>query len=116
MILSSLASLALAVMVAAAPAAAPATAPASPLGNLVHLHPHTLPDTRISLRLVNQAPSFRDVTVDGHAYTIPAGEALRIKAPAGTRIYAASRTPAYHRGDLILELTPTLADGNVNLR
>ena len=103
-----LTSLALAAMVA--------TAPASSLGNLIHLHPHTLPDTRISLRLVNQAPSFRDVKVDGHAYTIPAGQALRIKAPVGTLVYADSRTPSFHRGDVMLEVTPTLADQNVNLR
>ena len=103
-----LASLALAAIVA--------TAPASSLNNLVHLHGHTLPDTRVSLRLVNQAPSFRDVKVDGHAYTIPAGQALRIKAPVGTLIYADSRTPAFHRGDVMLEVTPSLGDQNVNMR
>ncbi len=103
-----LASLTLAAMVA--------TAPAGPFANLVHLHPHSNPDTRVTVTLVNQAHSFRDVKVDGHAYTIPCGQTLVVRAPIGTRIYADSRTPTLHRGDLMLEVSAASADQNIPIR
>ncbi len=103
-----LASLTLAAMVA--------TAPAGPFANLVHLHPHTSPDSRVTLTLVNQAHSFRDVQVDGHAYTIPAGQTLIVRAPIGTRIYAGSPTPTLHRGDLMVEVSADSANQNVPVR
>ena len=105
MILASLASITLAAMVA--------TAPATSLGTLVHLHPHTSSDTRITLTLINQAHSFRDIKVDGHAYTIPSGQNLVVRAPIGTRIYADSRTPTLQRGDLMLEVDARLANQNI---
>ena len=103
-----LTSLALAAMVA--------TAPSSPLSNLIHLHPHTNPDTRVTLTLINRAYSFRDVKVDGHAYTIPSGQTLTVRAPIGTRIYADSRTPTLHRGDLLLEVSAASADQKIPLK
>ena len=103
-----LASLTLAAMVA--------TAPAGPFANLVHLHPHTSPDTRVTLTLVNQAPSFRDIKVDGHAYTIRSGQTLVVKAPVGTRIYAESRTPTLRRGDLLLEVSADSANRHIPIR
>ena len=108
MILASLASFTLAAIVA--------TAPASPFANLVHLHPHTNPDTRVTLTLINRAHSFRDVNVDGHAYTIPSGQVLVVRAPIGTRIYAGSPTPTLHRGDLMLEVSAESADRNIPIR
>ena len=84
-----------------------ASAAVSPLSNMVHLHPKAAqPDTRISVTLVNQAYSFRDVQVAGHTYTVNPSHTLTIKAPAGTVIYAASRTPLLHRGDVVLAVTP----------
>ena len=86
-----------------------------PTANLVHFHPHAGADARISLTLVNQAPSFRDVKVGGHSYTIGSHGTLTIKAPVGTCVYADSRTPHLHRGDLMLEIKPELAGQNINL-
>ena len=82
-----------------------ASALASPLSTPVHLHPK-MPDTRINLSLYNKANGFRDVKIDGHSYTVPAHESLRVKAPAGTVIFADSRTPRFRRGDVMLQVTP----------
>ncbi len=82
-----------------------ASAVVNPFTNLVHMHPKQ-PDTRINVTLVNDSRDFRDVKVDGHTYTVLAHQGLSIKAPAGTVVYAASRTSAHKRGDALLELTP----------
>ena len=88
----------------------------SPLSHLVHLHPKAAqPDTRISVTLINQASSFRDVKVDGRVYTIGSHGTLTIKAPAGTPVFAESRTFEYRRGDLMLEIGATKTD-SVTLR
>ena len=83
-----------------------ATAAISPLSNILHLHPHAQTDTRIHLTLRNTSFMYRDVKIDEHSYTIRKNGTVTIKAPAGTRVYADSRTPFFHAGDVILELTP----------
>lgn len=85
------------------------------LSNVVHLHPRTAPDTRISVRLVNDTPRFQDVKVDGHVYTVLGHQTLRVKAPAGTVIYSESRTMSYRRGDAMLTMSPALDNHNVLL-
>lgn len=93
-----------------------ASAAVSPLSSLVHLHPRTRPaDTRVSLTLINSNPSFRDVQVDGHTYTVEPQHTLMIKAPAGTLVYAASRSLLHRRGDTLLEVTPTLNGQRVKM-
>ena len=82
-----------------------ASALASPLSGPVHLHPK-MPDTRINLSLYNNAHSFRDVKIDGHMYTVPSHQLLLVKAPAGTVIFADSRTSRFRRGDIMLEVSP----------
>jgi len=93
-----------------------ASAAVSPLSKLVHLHPHAQADTRISITLVNKAPMFQDVKVDGHIYTVLSNRALNIKAPAGTVIYADSSTGTHHRGEVIAELDPTLNKKAIELK
>ena len=89
----------------------------SPLSHLVHLHPKgTQPDTRVSIVLVNQSSSFRDVKVYGHSYTINSHGTLSITAPVGTAVFADSRTPDFHRGDVMLELEPANRDQRINIR
>ena len=81
----------------------------SPLSSLVHLHPRTrAADDRVSVTLINTNPSFRDLQVDGHTYTVEPLHTLTIKAPAGTLVYAASKSARHRRGDTLLQLTPTL--------
>ena len=93
-----------------------ASAAISPLSSLVHLHPHRAQtDDRISLTLYNKAFSFRDITVDGHTYTVEPQHELWIKAPAGTAVYAASRSPTHRRGDLLLEVTSKLNKQMIDL-
>ena len=93
-----------------------ASAAASPLSNLVHMHPHSKQDDgRVSVTLYNKALSFRDVTVAGQTYTVEPNHTLFIKAPIGTDVYAASRSSLHHRGDLLLEVTPSINKQTVNI-
>ena len=97
MILSSLAMLALS-----------ASAAISPL-NMVHLHPHVAQtDTRVRVEILNSGLTFRDVTVGEKTYTVEPQHALTIKAPAGTMVYAASRSSFHKRGDALLTLDPQM--------
>ncbi len=84
-----------------------AAAAVGPFSSIIHLHPKQT-DSRISVTLCNQGNGFRDVRVDGHTYTINQHGTLTIKAPAGTVVYAASRTPLYKRGDIMLQVTPQI--------
>ena len=93
-----------------------ASAAVNPFTHVVHMHPKAAqPDTRVSVVLYNSSVGFRDVKIDGHVYTVLSHNKLTIKAPAGTVIYADSRTPTYHRGDVMLEVTPQLDHQKVNL-
>ena len=81
----------------------------NPLSSLVHLHPRSpKSDHRIVVTLYNPSVTFRDLKIDGSIYTIHEHEQITIKAPVGTMIYTASRTPIHQRGDVMLELTPQL--------
>ena len=73
-------------------------------------------DTRVTIKLANVANGFRDVTIAGHEYEIPAHQLLDVKAPAGTAVYAASRTPEFKRGDLMVALTPEIDKTTVTVR
>jgi hypothetical protein len=94
-----------------------ASAAVNPFTNLVHLHPRPAqPDTRISLKIHNNGISFCDVRIDGHTYTVGEHKTVTVKAPAGTVIYADSRTPQYRRGDAIVAITPELNDHQIDLK
>jgi hypothetical protein len=69
--------------------------------------PHTK-DARVYVTLENKSSWFRDVTIDGHKYTVLPGELLAVKAPAGTVVYAASAFGKYRSGDAFLELNKSL--------
>ncbi len=89
----------------------------SPLPKLVHLHPHSVqPDYRISLALHNDAPIFQDIKIAGHSYTIGPHQGLKIKAPAGTIIYADSSTGAHHRGEVLVELSSQTENQVIDLQ
>ncbi len=89
----------------------------SPLSKLVHLHMHTpQTDSRISLTLHNTTPYFQDVAINGRTYTINGHQGLVIKAPAGTKIYAASSMGQHHRGELISELGTELSEKEIDLK
>jgi hypothetical protein len=93
-----------------------ASALANPFSNLVHLHPRPAQhDTRVSVVLYNKGISFRDVKIDGHIYTVTSHQMISVKAPVGTVVYADSKTPTYHRGDAIVEVTPKLNNQQINL-
>ena len=92
MILSSLTALVLA-----------AASTVSPISNG---HMQKQPDSRVTLTLANDSNSFMDVNIAGHVYEIAAHERLVVKGPAGTGVFAASRTSEFKRGDLMTALTP----------
>jgi hypothetical protein len=89
----------------------------SPLTKLVHFHPHSAqPDTRITFILRNDAPIFQDVKVAGRSYTILPHQAINIKAPAGTVIYADSTTGGHRRGDVLVEVSSQVKDKMLELQ
>ena len=71
-------------------------------------------DARVFVTLVNKSPLFRDVTIDGHKYTVMPNDLLTVKAPAGTVVYAASRYGKTHTGDPLLELVPAMDHSRVS--
>jgi hypothetical protein len=88
----------------------------SPLSKLVHLHTHpATSDNRVSLTVYNKGFLFRDLKIDGRVYTVLSGQMLRIKAPSGTVIYAASRTREFKRGDVVLEVTPSVDHKSITI-
>lgn len=93
-----------------------ASAAVPSLANLVHLHPRTARvDNRVVLTLYNSGHSFRDVKIEGRSYTVRPDHTLDLRAPEGTRIYADSLTPHHHRGDVLLEVTPSLQNQKIDL-
>jgi hypothetical protein len=84
-------------------------------GNLIHLHVKPITDSRVDVTLVNSAPGFRDIKVDGQLYTINSGHTLTIKAPAGTVIYTESRMRTLRRGDVLLQLDKQMDHTSVSI-
>jgi len=94
-----------------------ASAIVNPFTNLIHLHPKvTAPDTRVSIVLLNKALTFQDVKIGDKIYTVQASHTLAVKAPVGTVVYAASTSPAHHRGEVLVEVTPALNNQVVYLK
>lgn len=94
-----------------------ASAAVPQLSKAVHLHPHpALTDNRISFSIHNNAPIFQDVKVDGRSYTIMAHQNLKIKAPAGTLIFADSETGMHRRGEVLLEVSSQVQNQTLTLK
>jgi hypothetical protein len=72
-------------------------------------------DARVFVTLVNTSTVFRDVTIDGHGYTLMPHDLLTVKGPAGTVVYAASAFGKHHRGDALVALTPSMDHSRVAL-
>jgi hypothetical protein len=90
-------------------------ASASAAGTNHDLRPAHRKDARVFVTLVNKSVIFRDVMIDGHQYTLLPNELLTVKGPAGTVVYAASAYKKIHRGDALVELTPSLDHSRVSL-
>jgi hypothetical protein len=93
-----------------------ASAVVNPITHLVHMHPRPAQaDNRISVVLYNNSLTFQDVKIGDHLYTVNARHTLEVKAPAGTVVYAASRSFSHQRGDAILEVTPKVGNQKINI-
>jgi hypothetical protein len=88
---------------------------ASASGTNRDLRPTHAKDQRVVVTLVNKSFTFRDVTVDGHRYTLMPNELLTVKGPVGTVVYAASAYGKTHRGDPLVGLEPQLDKSRVTL-
>jgi hypothetical protein len=93
-----------------------ASAAVSPLSKLVHVHPHTQMDTRISVTLHNKSTIFQDVRIDGRPYEMKAGSTLTVKAPAGTQVIADGPTGLHKRGDVLVELSSAVNQSSIDLK
>jgi len=104
----------LAVLIAAG-GMAPA-ANASPLGRLLHLHPHAAEahDARITVLVYNKGQIFQDVKVDGRTYTVLPHRWLAIKAPVGTAVYADTPGIGHRKGDMLFGVTRDMKDATVS--
>lgn len=98
-------------------ALAPIAAQASPLGRLLHLHPGAAQsqDIRISVRLYNRGHLFQDVKVGDKVYTVMPHQSIRIKAPAGTAVYADSTGQGHRKGDLLFAVSAQVKDSTITL-
>lgn len=72
-------------------AMAPVVANAAPFGNFLHLHPVSDSKTgRISFTLVNKCDVAKDVTVDGHTYTLAPKQPVVVSALPGSKVIEGS--------------------------
>jgi len=96
-------------------AMAPASAHAWPIGKLFHLHPSADQnrDAAINVQFYNAGRMFQDVLVEGKIYTVKPHEYLRVTAPSGTPVFAASSTLGYRRGDLMFAINPKMNDKTI---
>ena len=97
-------------------AMAPAGANASGISKLLHLHPNVSENDqgRIVVSLYNRGALFQDVKVDGKIYTVLPHQALEIKAPNGTPVYANSTGAGYNKGDLLFSINPSMKGATVS--
>jgi hypothetical protein len=73
------------------------------------------PDTRITVEVYNNEARVQQVRVAGHIYTLMPWGHLTLKAPAGTQVFAVSRSVKHHRGDLLFAFAPALNQSTVTL-
>ena len=90
-------------------------ASASAAGTNHDLRPTHKKDARVFVTLVNKSPVFRDVTIDGHKYTVLPNDLLTVKGPAGTIVYAASTYGKAHTGDALVQLAPSMDHSRISL-
>jgi len=75
----------------------------------VHRHP-SVPDTRITVNLFNSNSIARQIKVNDRIYTMQAHQALSIKAPAGTNVYAENAGRLHQKGEVLFPVIPQLQD------
>jgi hypothetical protein len=90
-------------------------ASASAAGTNHDLRPTHKKDARVYITLVNKSSVFRDVSIDGHKYTVMPNDNLTVKGPTGTVVYAASRYGKVHTGDALVELVPSMDHSRISL-
>ena len=90
----------------------------SPFNALVDHHaPARQKDQRVSFVIHNVSLiRFDYLKIDGQTYTVPAHGAIAVKAPTGTVIFANSQFSRFHRGDVLLTVTPELSDSIIDLQ
>ena len=81
----------------------------------LHRHPSTEKDGRVTVHVRNTAGMFRDVKIGDRVYTVLAYQALRITAPAGTQVFAASPGATYNKGDLLFAINPQMENAIVSI-
>ena len=69
-------------------AMAPLVASAAPLANSLHLHSafSNAKNGRVSFTLVNKSDAAKDVTVDGHTYTLAPKQPVAVSAEPGSKV------------------------------
>jgi hypothetical protein len=93
----------------------PAVANAWPLGKAAHLHPQADQAANIAVQFYNKGTVAQDVKVGGTVYTVPAQQALTIKAADGTPVYADTASEGHKRGDVLFTFSSALKGAKVSI-
>ncbi|HZY63476.1 MAG TPA: hypothetical protein VFE38_13230 [Edaphobacter sp.] len=98
----------IALVLTAVSASAPIAINAAPFPHFFHLHPQpaVAQVTRYTFTIFNNTYAFQQFKINGITHTVPSHYNLVVKAPAGTRIYAASKIGDNPRGSLLFTVTP----------
>jgi DNA-binding beta-propeller fold protein YncE len=76
-----------------------------------HRHPGVLQaDTRITVNLFNSNSVARQVKINDRIYTMQPHQALTIKAPAGTNVYAENSGRLHQKGEVLFPVIAQLQD------
>jgi len=71
----------------------------------IHLHPTAgQTDDRVTLRIRNENTSFSEVVVNGKTYEVRGHQAVVIKAPAGTVVYAGYGITRHKKGSVLTQM------------
>ncbi len=79
----------------------------------IHLHPNA--DGRVSFRVKNDSPAFREVTIDDKTYEVGGHQQIVVKAPVGTVIYAGYGITNHVKGSILVEVKPELDGKTINV-
>ncbi len=71
----------------------------------IHLHPKAgQTDDRVTLVVKNEGNAFGEIVVDGKAYEVRGHQALVIKAPVGTIVYAGYGIAWHAKGSVLTQM------------
>jgi len=75
----------------------------------------TAQSASISVQVFNRGKAPQVIVMDGQSYTVQPQQAITIKGPAGTSVYADTAGNGYQKGDLLFKFASSLNGAKVNI-